>query len=63
MEYYILILGLDYSGKTVTLEQLKATFAGVEPLPPSKISPTVGLNIGRMQVINGLFLRIQWSGR
>lgn len=32
------------------LEQLKALFTGLDPLPPGKISPTVGLNIGRMQV-------------
>jgi hypothetical protein len=32
------------------LERLKAIFTGLEPLPPGKIPPTVGLNIGRMQV-------------
>lgn len=32
------------------LEQLKAIYTGLDPLPPSKIPPTVGLNIGRMQV-------------
>lgn len=29
---------------------MKALFQKVEPLPPEKIPPTVGLNIGRMEV-------------
>ena len=75
-EWHILILGLDYAGKTVraharhtphaslshtpirnacvvsqsVLERLKAIFSGVEPLPPGRIPPTVGLNIGRIRV-------------
>uniref|UniRef100_A0A7S3FMI8 ADP-ribosylation factor-related protein 1 n=1 Tax=Haptolina ericina TaxID=156174 RepID=A0A7S3FMI8_9EUKA len=49
-EFQILILGVDRAGKTTLLEQLKALFTGLDPLPPSKIPPTVGLNIGRMQV-------------
>ena len=32
------------------LERLKAIFSGVEPLPPGRIPPTVGLNIGRIRV-------------
>ena len=32
------------------LEQLKGLYTGLDPLPPGKIPPTVGLNIGRMQV-------------
>ena len=32
------------------LEQLKAIYTGMDPLPPGKIPPTVGLNIGRMHV-------------
>jgi len=49
-EFQILILGIDRAGKTTLLEQLKALYTGLDPLPPSKIPPTVGLNIGRMQV-------------
>jgi len=49
-EFQILIVGVDNAGKTSVLEQLKALFTGLDPLPPGKISPTVGLNIGRMQV-------------
>ena len=50
VEFHILILGLDRAGKTSLLEQLKGIFTGMEPLPPGKIPPTVGLNIGRMQI-------------
>jgi len=32
------------------LERLKAIFMGIDPLMPSKIPPTVGLNIGRMKI-------------
>lgn len=49
-EHHVLILGLDHAGKTSVLERLKAIFMGIEPLAPSKIPPTVGLNIGRMKV-------------
>ena len=49
-EFHILILGLDGAGKTSILERLKAIFAGLDALPPSRIPPTVGLNIGRMRI-------------
>ena len=48
VEFQVLILGLDGAGKTSALEQMKAIFLGLNPA--SKIPPTVGLNIGRMQV-------------
>lgn len=46
----VIILGLDRAGKTTFLEQLKGIFGGLDPLPASKIPPTVGLNIGRLQI-------------
>lgn len=46
-QFQVLIVGLDYAGKTVVLEQIKGIFSGLEPLPPNQIPPTVGLNIAR----------------
>ncbi|KAI8340284.1 ADP-ribosylation factor family-domain-containing protein [Chlamydoabsidia padenii] len=49
-EYNVLIIGLDNAGKTTLLERIKSTFMGVVGLSPDKIAPTVGLNIGRIEV-------------
>ncbi|KAF3792645.1 ADP-ribosylation factor-related protein 1 [Nymphaea thermarum] len=51
-EFHVLILGIDKAGKTTLLEKLKATYSNLEGLPPDRIVPTVGLNIGRMEVEN-----------
>ncbi|CAB4066899.1 ARFRP1 [Lepeophtheirus salmonis] len=55
-EYYVLILGLDNAGKTTFLESAKAKFSldrkkkSVFKINPAKITTTVGLNIGRIEV-------------
>ncbi|ORZ14663.1 ADP-ribosylation factor family-domain-containing protein [Absidia repens] len=49
-EYNVLIIGLDNAGKTTLLERIKSTFMGTIGLSPDKIAPTVGLNIGRIEV-------------
>lgn len=50
-EYFILILGLDNAGKTTFLEQTKTKFTkGYRGLNPAKITATVGLNIGRIDI-------------
>ncbi|KAL1928154.1 hypothetical protein VTP01DRAFT_3070 [Rhizomucor pusillus] len=49
-EYYVLIIGLDNAGKTTLLERIKTIFLGVAGLPPERIAPTVGLNIGRVDI-------------
>ena len=49
-EVRILILGLDNAGKTTFLESAKTTFTkGYRGVNPSKITATVGLNIGNIE--------------
>jgi len=51
-ELRVLVLGLDGAGKTNVLERLKAVYGGGgggPGLEPSKILPTVGLNVGRLE--------------
>ncbi|KAI9314044.1 ADP-ribosylation factor family-domain-containing protein [Dichotomocladium elegans] len=49
-EYYVLIIGLENAGKTTLLERIKSIFLGVPGLAPERIAPTVGLNIGRVDI-------------
>ncbi|WJZ91468.1 hypothetical protein VitviT2T_010535 [Vitis vinifera] len=51
-EFHVLILGIDKAGKTTLLEKLKALYSNLEGLPPDRILPTVGLNIGRVELSN-----------
>lgn len=48
-EFHVLILGIDKAGKTTLLEKLKTLYSDFEGLPPDRIVPTVGLNIGRVE--------------
>ncbi|KAK8394947.1 hypothetical protein O3P69_006021 [Scylla paramamosain] len=46
-EFFVLILGLDNAGKTTYLEAAKTKFTrGYKGLNPSKITTTVGQNVG-----------------
>ncbi|CAN6289228.1 unnamed protein product [Urochloa humidicola] len=51
-EFRVLILGVDKAGKTTLLEKLKSIYLKGEGLPPDRIVPTVGLNIGRIEDAN-----------
>lgn len=51
-EFHILILGVDKAGKTNVLERLKTIYSSIIGLDPGKILPTVGLNVGRVEVHN-----------
>ncbi|KAF7488145.1 ADP-ribosylation factor-related protein 1 [Sarcoptes scabiei] len=49
-DYFVLILGLDNAGKTTFVEQAKSHYTPeYKGLNLAKISPTVGLNIGKIQ--------------
>uniref|UniRef100_A0A7E4UNR1 ADP-ribosylation factor-related protein 1 n=1 Tax=Panagrellus redivivus TaxID=6233 RepID=A0A7E4UNR1_PANRE len=47
-EYFITILGLDDAGKTTLLERIKAIFNDSAMVPASRITPTIGMNIGKV---------------
>lgn len=50
-EYFILIIGLDNAGKSTYLEQVKTKFTqNYKMMNPSKITTTVGCNIGKIDV-------------
>jgi len=51
-EFRVLILGVDKAGKTTLLEKLKSIYLKGGGLPPDRVVPTVGLNIGRMEDAN-----------
>ena len=48
-DFFVLILGLDNAGKTTFLESAKTKFTkDYKGINPSKITSTVGLNIGKI---------------
>ncbi|KAG4182357.1 hypothetical protein ERO13_A09G040865v2 [Gossypium hirsutum] len=55
-EFHVLILGIDKAGKTTLLEKLKSVYSNLAGVPPDRIVPTVGLNIGRIGVSNTKFV-------
>ncbi|KAI8836374.1 ADP-ribosylation factor family-domain-containing protein [Chytridium lagenaria] len=49
-EFNVVILGLDNAGKTTLLERIKATYTTGRTLSPDQIGPTIGLNIGKIEL-------------
>jgi len=49
-QYQVLLVGLDHAGKSTFLEQVKRLYSTAPVTPLEKIPPTVGLNIGHLQV-------------
>eukprot|EP00300_Choanocystis_sp_HF-7_P030979 c40014_g1_i1.p1 GENE.c40014_g1_i1~~c40014_g1_i1.p1 ORF type:complete len:197 (+),score=38.71 c40014_g1_i1:164-754(+) len=49
-EQCALIVGLDGAGKTTLLERIKSIYQKTDMLSPSKISPTIGLNLARIDM-------------
>ncbi|KAI0049971.1 P-loop containing nucleoside triphosphate hydrolase protein [Auriscalpium vulgare] len=47
-EFSVIIIGLDGAGKTTLLEKIKTLYNDVPGLPPDKIAPTVGQNMGKI---------------
>uniref|UniRef100_A0A6B2LWP5 Uncharacterized protein n=1 Tax=Arcella intermedia TaxID=1963864 RepID=A0A6B2LWP5_9EUKA len=50
VEYSIPLLGTDGAGKTTLTEKIKSIYTGTPP--PTSISPTIGLNVRRVELGN-----------
>jgi ADP-ribosylation factor related protein 1 len=45
----VLIIGVDNAGKTTLLERIKTQYGTVHGLHPSKIPPTIGMNLAKIK--------------
>lgn len=64
-EYCILIVGLDNAGKTTFLEQTKRKYSAkaYKGIPFEKIGPTVGMNIGNIDMKSDVLLLWDLGGQ
>ena len=49
-EVQVLIIGLDNAGKTTVLERLKNIFLKTPEISAELIPPTIGMNLGKMEI-------------
>jgi len=47
-EYSVPLLGLDGAGKTTLTEKIKSLYTGTQP--PENVTPTIGLNVRRVEL-------------
>lgn len=64
-EYYILIVGLDNAGKTTFLEHVKHKYAvrQYKGIPFEKIVPTIGMNMGQIDMKSDLLVLWDLGGQ
>jgi len=48
-DIHVLVIGLDHAGKSTLLEHIKTVYSRVQGLPPDKITPTIGMNLGKFK--------------
>ena len=46
-DIHVLVIGLDHAGKSTLLEHIKTVYSRVQGLPADKITPTIGMNLGK----------------
>ncbi|GAB5356424.1 hypothetical protein AAMO2058_000288600 [Amorphochlora amoebiformis] len=68
VQYQVLVLGLDYAGKTTLKEQCQRIFGdknklGTPSIIQERMTPTVGLNIGKLEIGNTKLLLWDLGGQ
>lgn len=61
-ELKLLVIGVDGAGKSTYVEQLKHMYAG-KGMPLEKITPTIGLNIARLDILGANVLLWDLGGK
>ena len=48
-DIHVLVIGLDHAGKSTLLEHIKTVYTRNYGLPADKITPTIGMNLGKFK--------------